>query len=61
MGCKGFWEMSKRKDQFDLIETYWDVKISVLDNWIRISSDLIETYWDVKMTEKDFKIEKIKI
>ena len=31
--------MSKRKDQFDLIETYWDVK----------------------MTEKDFKIEKIKI
>ena len=35
---------------FDLIETYWDVKISYNAIECKDAIDLIETYWDVKLT-----------
>ena len=51
LGCKVCIEYCCFCLYYDLIETYWDVKISQLVASVISASDLIETYWDVKKGE----------
>ena len=48
LGCKERNTGDVVSRENDLIETYWDVKLTYIVNDFVNGRDLIETYWDVK-------------